>query len=443
VVYQIEGSKKGTWYHRIKREVGTGYYSKSLKTTDRSLAISKAFEEYKMLLVAEASSAQYGYTGFVSLFEKFIKGNEWSLSRKRTILKTYNTYLKPFFAGYQIHNINNIVFTQWLHWRLTYWQSKLDNGEKMPVHYKLNPAKSSVSLERSVLVQFLSWCAKWQYLRSVPILDTIDKKNKLVRRYCTFKKKNRAMSMSRGNEIKSRLRKYAFETNGKGKGNDKRHRYTRMRLYFFIMISYHTVLRPTTELTRMSWSNVKMKQSKRYPDLYFAYIKHQWGKEQANNDNRERTAVSTYEGARIITEWRKIQQEEFGLGKDSDLVFPNLDGSVVDTRRLGILFRSLLIKWCLRNEDGYDITMYSFRHTKIRQLIIDGKKMGAVAEQSNSSLRTISETYFSPLFEDGDLDRYANQFKGEALWDDDKWEGVSGDIERLGFKVELNKANKR
>ena len=73
IIYQITNTKNDNYYVRIRRTVGSGYFRKSLKTSNKAFAMKEAYDLWMKFLVSEALDIPYGESGFNSLFKKFFK----------------------------------------------------------------------------------------------------------------------------------------------------------------------------------------------------------------------------------------------------------------------------------------------------------------------------------------------------------------------------------
>jgi integrase len=152
----------------------------------------------------------------------------------------------------------------------------------------------------------------------------------------------------------------------------------------------------------------------------------------------------TPNGLKQLLMWRKLcteEYKEFNIGNDEDFIFPKLDKSELQTHYMSRMFRKILKKWDeedliiaekknrkpkLFSEDstGTNITLYSFRHTKIVNLLIySGRPASEVAQMADTSLLTLSRAYLQTQML-ADADRYAdhsiNRDAFERQSDEDK-----------------------
>jgi len=179
-------------------------------------------------------------------------------------------------------------------------------------------------------------------------------------------------------------------------------------------VMYHSLLRPIkSEMNDIRWRDVEILPSDKIEGAFVAVIRVLSGKKG------KRTAIMTYSGTKFLLEWRSICFD-YGYGKENDYVFPHYNtGGKVTTWHLGTQLRRRLIAWDLRKlPTGQNITLYSWRSSAITNRIKSGIDIGQVATSANTSLQSISQSYYSEIMA-AQRDRFANQFKDDAIWKDD------------------------
>ena len=120
-------------------------------------------------------------------------------------------------------------------------------------------------------------------------------------------------------------------------------RFGRARLYYFVYWSYHSLIRPSTELTRIKWSDVRIEDSRKHKGQKIGLIN-----VRDSKTGTPRVCVMPYAQVELITKWRQLTLEltnnsaQGVLGLDDDYVFPSWDGSEGKARQIGFLLRKKL-----------------------------------------------------------------------------------------------------
>jgi len=465
LMYQISTTAEPrSWYLRVRRKDGT-YFHQSTEFTNRADAMRKAQEIYIEILAAENRGVVYGKNTFKRVFATWFKQHQTGIERKKSISSRYNRYL-VFFDNYELHNINETTFIKYLVWRVDYWKDyELKEGEtaisaegKGGV-YNVSKKPSAISLqqERQLLVQVLRWACGRSLLDVVPVINsdmlTYEKNDSRLRGKINHKK-------TRGSpipdellaRIMQKMRHWAVDGNTE---KHAEHRYARQRLYYFILITTNSLLRQGTEATRMKYSDIGKIRSKVDKDVWLYYFNVRDGKKQRYGAD-DTIKFLTPDGLKYLLRWRMLCREEYGIGtEDSEYIFPKLDGDEVETHYMSRLFRRQLLKW---DEEGYEkaskarkhkkytplavdkegrnITLYSFRHTKISKLLIhSGRSIAEVSRMADVSLIQLSRAYFKTQML-ADADRYAdmsvNRNAVERVSEEDKsW--IAETLKELGM----------
>ena len=470
-IHRTNQSKKGNWYVRIKRTTGTTrYYRKSLKTTNKTFALREAYKVWLKLIVAEEMDIPFGKTKFRELWGEFMRTGVKGSTTPKSLGGKYRLYYEPFFGDFDIYRINDALWNQYLIWRMEYWKIREANGEAQRLKeqriitiYNKDPSLKTLEMERKQIMQFLIWCETKNYLHKTPrIKATQEHKcmNAELLQRISKKHYNGAITRQRLDLIRIYLRRWAFSegefyipatkaTAKKNNTNRVKYRHnndpnkvlSRYRLWYYFQISYHFLLRATTEMNTIRWKDVYLQKSKKHDGLYIAVINHSMGKVKRNRTGRERIAVSTYEGAKFLMEWKVLSKEKLGLKcNPDDYIFPNWDGSYCKTSNIGYLFRKRLEEWGLRYFEGVSTTLYSVRHARITQLITDGKDRGTISTMADTSIQMISQTYFKQFILKGRIDTFSNQYpEGEVPREPNSslYEGDMKDLaKRTGLRID-------
>tara|TARA_R110001599_G_scaffold105282_1_gene266381 strand:- start:1487 stop:2947 length:1461 start_codon:yes stop_codon:yes gene_type:complete len=437
LLYQVaRTSTPRSWYLRVRRKDGS-YFHQSLEESNRADALRLAQTIYMEILTGETRGIVYGRNTFARVYKQWFKQHKSGTQRRITINSRYTRYL-TFFDNIEIHNINEVTFGKYLEWRVNYWANH--TMKKTEVNMGLHgrggvynttktPSATSLKQERQILVQVLRWASSRSMLDVVPIISsdmrTYEKMNTSLKGKIIHKKMrgapipNKLMARLMG-----KLRYWALAGNT---DPHPEHRYARSRLYYFILITYHSLLRQGTEATRLKYKDMDKIESKDDKDTWLYYFNVKDGKKQRNNAP-DTIKFLNPDGLKYILTWRKLCKEEYGMrAGDDDFIFPKLDGTELETHYMTRLFRRQLLRWdeegyakakkarkkttytpLAHDQNGVNITLYSFRHTKISKLLIHGERsIAEVSKMADTSLQQLSNAYFNTQML-ADADRYAD-----------------------------------
>lgn len=298
------------------------------------------------------------------------------------------------------------------------------------------PAVSTLRGERQVMVQFLGYCVREQYISQLPLLRAkIENIEGVVA--SRNRKKAKALDPDLEGNIERALRDYCLD---RGQDDDNwLRRFGRARLYFFIYWSRHSLIRPSSELTHVKWRDVEIQDSQKHDGYKLALIN-----VLNSKTGKPRLAVMPYGQTELIFRWRDYCKTFNTLtnsnmfGKQEDYVFPSYKGGheLVETHLLGRLLARNLKLWGLnRTEDGRIVTMYSIaRHTGItRRIERSNWDVGRIATAAGTSIQAISSSYYEAFIRQNP-DRWAMTFrngkptlterkleritKGAQIWDE-------------------------
>ena len=436
-MYQISStSPPRSWYMRVRRKDGS-YFNQSTEITNRAEALRRAQEIYIEILAAENRGVVYGKNTFKRVWEMWFKQHSVGRDRRNTMKSRYNRYLK-YFDNYELHNINETTFKKYLIWRVDYWENHefTDAERNMGKHgrggvYNTTKYPSAVSLqqERQLLVQLLRWACGRSLLDVVPVINSdmmAYTKNDVRLKGKINHKKTRGSPIPEQTlaRILGKMRYWAIDGNEE---KNKERRYARQRLYYFILITTNSLLRQGTEATRMTYGDIGKVRSKIDKDVYLYYFNVREGKRQRYGADAT-VKFLTPDGFNHLLKWRLICQQQYGIGfNDEDFIFPKVNGDEVETHYMTRLFRRQLLRWdeegkekakkarkhteyvpLAVDNEGRNITLYSFRHTKISKLLIhSGRSIAEVSRMADVSLVQLSKAYFKAHML-ADADRYAD-----------------------------------
>ena len=444
-----------SWYFRYKQPSGK-YLHRSLKETNRELALSKLFEVWKEIKRLEDLNIDYTDHTFSEVFALFLRQSSELPVRWNYFFASVNKEGSPL-KDIKIQSFDNRIWYDFVSWRC----SNTKSGK--PLTFK------TISQDKGYITRVLSFAVLQGFLLKVPDLYTASQLRELGIPIRTTQSKSGACTPAKWKSIKAQLFNWSFwdhiyackelSMTGKGKffnirvsevdsvlsdwktrkakgitldgfksadklnrdhgfANIPKRRFSRKRLYFFILISEATLLRPTRELSTLKWSDITFERDS--SGLLIASLTTRQPKQKnTRRPIRSRTAVSTYAGTDHILRWLDISRQ-YGFGLEDHYVFPvweNPKGEHIKAGHLGKQFRMFLDRLTELNPSssfnmnhyGERITMYSSRHQAIRRRIKAGIPLARVATMANNSLSMISSVYWEDFIE-ADKSKFANQF---------------------------------
>tara|TARA_R110002110_G_scaffold352284_2_gene562336 strand:+ start:51 stop:1448 length:1398 start_codon:yes stop_codon:yes gene_type:complete len=443
MIFTLKSSATKVWYVRIRRKHGTGYFQKSLKTTSRDSARESAKKLYMEMWNTESKGVKFVDSRFNDLFRDFLEHSQLGKHRFIRARGVYNRYFSEFFGSTPISQIDTKMFNEYLRWRCEYWTEKEKSGfledeqlsGKPTFHYAKIPSETTLKSERQIFKQFLYYCAENRYIDTVPHLKSNLSKVRGVK-YRSERQKAKALTKSQEERIERLLRKYCLTDGQKDKNWIRQ--FGRARLYYFIYLCKHTLIRPSTEATALKWRDIEIKPSRKFtrPDgtpYPLALIN-----VRESKTGKPRMTVMPYGQVPLITRWRQMSKE-WGFGLPEDYVFPNHKGSRIESHLIGRLLRDKLALWGEhRTEDGKVVTLYSLaRHTAItRRIERSDWDVGQVATAAGTSIKQISSFYYE-AFVSANPDRWAVTFKsGVPVLSDKKNQEVDDELAKWEAMVD-------
>ena len=442
MVFTIKSQEpNGNYYVRIKREVkGKGrYFQQSLKTMNKAVAFEKAGVLYLKLRGSEATGASYENRTFGITYSQFLRDLSVSKERRKRFNGVFRRYFSVFFKEVELSQITTAQFNNYLRWRSNYWnnQENLDRIEDeraagIPTyHYSSVPTETTLNSEKQMMKQFLFWCEAQRYIRVVPSLKV---KPSLLEGVNTSKerRKSKALTPTMERKVEFELRSYCL-------GELQNHfirDFTRLRLYYFVYWARHSLIRPSTELTHLKWSDVELVKSRRHKGKTLGLIRVRNAK-----GGKERMTAMPYGQVPLIFRWKELSDSfnrlnpDVSFGAPNDFVFPSYKGGDVlcETHLIGrLLRRRLALKGLDKTEEGKTITMYSIaRHTAItRRIEKSNWDVGRIATAAGTSIQQISSAYYESFIRQNP-DRYAMTFRnGVPYLSEKKEEEIRGGVER-------------
>tara|TARA_Y100000310_G_scaffold326699_1_gene391967 strand:+ start:2196 stop:3362 length:1167 start_codon:yes stop_codon:yes gene_type:complete len=360
--------------------------------------MDKARQVWIDFKAATARGHHYGKTKFVPLFKVFLESSTFKADRFNRIQHIFDRYFSSFWKNYDIRDVDNKSFKRYLNWRCDFWRNWEAQGKKVPSNAKKIPGLTTLKSERQVLKQFLRWCVEDQQVLAVvpsisPVIEGWEKGRVNMK-----KTRGYPLDPSQFASIYEQLRLWALVNNDEPNWI---HRFARLRLYYFVLITVSCLLRPGTEATNLRWKDLRIVKGKEGDQIAL------WDVLSGKKGARTTPAFSTYGGVKHILRWRAVCKQ-YDFGQDEDLVFPNWDGEVIPTHYMNRVLKRLLKKWGIEEtHSGQSITLYTFRATAIARRITKAKwDVSQVASAANTSIATISSAYMKEWMEQ-DPDRWA------------------------------------
>jgi hypothetical protein len=445
MLFTIRNSPTKNWYVRIRKNKGSGYFQRSLKTDNLEVAKDKATKIYMEMWGVEEKGIEYSDACFSDTFKVFIDEAAFSKARKIRCRGIFVRYFSPYFKNIPLHKVDTAMFQKYLEWRVGYWSRMAESGELERLketneitHIAKKPSETTLKSEKQFFKQFLYWCEAKRLIDYVPALR-VNMRTLLGTKMDTRRQKSKALTRDQQRRIERKLRTYCLQ---KGQeDNNIMRRFGRARLYYFVYWSYHTLIRPSTELTGVKWSDVKIRKSRKHKDQVIGLIN-----VRDSKTGKPRVCVMPYSQVALITRWRQLTLEltkdsaQGSLGLDDDYVFPSWDGSRGKATQIGFLLRKKLNEWGERyTQDNKVVTMYSIaRHTSITRRIEDsGWSVGQIATLAGTSIFQISHFYYE-AFVNANPDKFANTFnpaEGDGKIEDYKIQRIQDALEDLDWDV--------
>ena len=430
IVYQIEGSKKGIWYLRIKRHNATGYFRKSTKKKNLNDAIMMAAREW--LSVRDAEDRDIVLVPgrkFRVLAEKWLKFRHQqsnALNPDKSATYMFSNYLIPYFGNSDITTINDQRYIRYLNdFRL------LNPARKKP---KLN----TLAVEQQHMNSFLKWCLQKGYTKHQIRLTKINQKgvadkwieganrDKIDHTYKT----RIELSTYRAYETYRNYFDHVVQWQHPTIKKEPVHvLISRKRAAFYMKTLYNLCCRPGEELLKAKWGDFRKIKSTEKDNAFYVELIVRHGKKlraSAYDNKSELKYFSDYRYIKLLADWKRLLEEhDYPTGRD-DYVFPVMKGRrdakgaarlikqgkpaqtyiFWDSRASGALIkreRSRVIEWVQSRgkmkrgleEELERFTWYSVRHVSITRLINESRyPLHFVAEKANTGISMIEDFYW-------------------------------------------------
>ena len=437
-----DGSVKNeNWYFRYRKHDGK-YFQRSLRTTSKEKAIERATKLWREIMDAEDAGIDFGDLKIGTMYKKWRQSVVFSSHRDGAISHRFEKYILPFFDDTRIQDIDNQRWLDFVRWRVNYY-SELSDAEVRRRGAVRTPSVKTIDGFRQCILQFLRWCKINKYLAVLPEL-TRNYRGAHISNINYNKTRGKALSMNQYKKLTRYLYEWAYFDRislAREKGCDvwavskqdaeahflsnfdaiqKRYKikgygglprdwinsFARKRLYYFVIISFNTLLRPSTEMTSLKWRHIRFTKSELDPELKIPIITTPKGK------MGPRTVIGAYEVYIHLLRWRAISKD-YGFGDDDHYVFPRWDNEDYEMKasEMGRTFSLLLKQLNIhRHDTGEAITLYSIRNTAISHRIRDSKwDLLRLSKAAGTSILQISQAYADDIME-ANADEYAKHF---------------------------------
>ena len=474
-IYRIEGSVKGAWYCRIKRNNAKGYFRKTLKTTDWHEAMKRANRYWITVREAEEQNVVLApKNNFRSLMAEWFNHRERTTVNsvaRRVIQYQFRNYYEPYFGGYNVGNITERAYIKYLN---THRLHK----DKCPAMRK-KPTWRTLEVEQQNLRSFLVWCFREGKMRVRPDMRSVLKNPNWVNDIDLIdhdKPQRREMVST---EVYDAFRRYFRNVQTKRVSEARSDSYesnynkiSRRRMHFYILTIYNFVCRAGEEVLNLKFKDFTAHQSKMQGDSYYMSMTTIYGKKVKRrkvNSPKELVYYSDYNYFGYFGTWVQFLQEHGFPTTPDSYVFPvvkrksrseyhkkyksydQYEGEYkpYDSQSAARMIRDMRPKvkaWLAKNGRLTDrlsaeidmFSAYSVRHIAIRNLIAESDyDFHRVAERANTGTRMIEQFYYKygAKPEDRLVARHPTPSKKNTeRYDDEQIENVAEAINIVDYK---------
>lgn len=436
-VYKIKDSIKGVWYVRIKRQNSTGYFKKTLKTTDFYEALKRSNRYWMQVREAEENRIILAPSNnFQNLWKKYVlfkkkKTTEYVVT---ALERQFERYYLNYFGKTNVGNITERDYIQYLN------KHRLDL-KKHPTARK-KPTLRTLSAEQTNLLSFFKWAYSAGHCRYPPRIGRLEKNTHWIDDWSLVDtdKPERRDAISK--ETYAHIREYfRFRKNLRPRDTKEgiEALIARRRMHFYMISLYNFVCRAGEELLMLKFKDFKLHQSEVRDDAYYMTMTTRYGKKvsrgiQRSGKVRPLTYYSDYDYPASFNTWIVFLQENgFPTGADN-YVFPvrkrkaqgdskyhrnyrhyeKFPGDYMPWRSQNVAKLLASAKPKIKNyleelsaKDGkarltsrivleIDVfAAYSVRHLAIRNLIVDSNySVTRAAERANTGITMIEDFYY-------------------------------------------------
>jgi len=389
LLYQLENTKKNSWYARIRLPNERKYCIRSLRTTNKAEALGELETLYRTLLYR----SQHGLSTKDITWGQLVKA--WSIWRRDTYKRGHRytdlvelknrIYFQPYFGNTQhlssLTLINDIHIYEWVEWRQHYADTTTE-------YRKQTLSWNTLSQELSMIKTLLTYASNRGYITGVPFI------------------RNPRPVPPRHERSRAKADKQFYQTCMRNTlWEHKHHRNKRPRLYSFglrlcIKLIASSAIR-VQELLKLEYRDIRLELDDDDNSFTTIYIR-----ESVSKKKEARTSVC-FDGAnvyRMIVKWKQLRDEYSSTPHISghNLVFahPDKPEKHID---LVSSFKGFVRRWehdddnnkrlYRTDENDRPLTLTSFRHMAINNLIANGVDVALIAENAGTSITMIQKTY--------------------------------------------------
>ena len=389
LLYQLENTKKNSWYARIRLPNERKYVIRSLRTTSKPEALGELETLYRTLLYR----SQHGLSTKDITWEQLVK--MWAIWRRDTYRRGHRytelvelknrIYFQPYFGDTtnlsSITLINDIHIYEWIEWRQNYADTTTE-------YRKQTLAWNTLSQELSMLKTILSFAANRGYIKGVPHI------------------RNPRPVPPRHQRSRAKADKQFYQTCMRNTlWEHKHHRNKRPRLYSFglrlcIKLIASSAIR-VQELLKLEYRDIQLELDTDDNSFTTIHIR-----PSVSKVREARTSVC-FDGANVykmLMKWKELRTEYSNTPHISghNLVFahPDHPNKAID---LVSSFKHFVRRWehdedinkrlARVDENLRPLTLTSFRHMSINNLIANGVDIALIAENAGTSMNIISSSY--------------------------------------------------
>lgn len=400
-IYTRSDTAQPWWQARTRDPNGRGYLIKTMKTTDKAAAISKACQWYDDLqlrivngqIVKPRSVAQVCDLYIKELEEDVLRGD-----RPERHLKDYQTlvdkYVRSYFEGRKIDTVRQKDVDAFIRWRQNYYvtgpgsmittvsyQRKQRSGVKTIVRPARKPSttsESALGTLATVLRGIFATAVRHDAMleANVPVIT-------VAKRKTGARKTNRRPAFDKPDY--DRLVTFMRSWCKQGRNQIEVNRRHLLRDYVLFLVS--SGLRPGTETDNLLWQHIstfKGTDQKQYLQV------------SVTGKTGQRVVVPMDRANGYLDRIKDRQTKATGqLPAPSQPVFSMPDGSPVRHDSLRQLFAKLLDDMGMQTDSqGNPYTLYSCRHTYATFRLLNGEvELKTLAQNMGTSVVMIDRHY--------------------------------------------------
>ena len=322
-IHKLETAVKGNWYCRIKRLNASGYFKKSLKTTDQFEAMKRANRYWIQLREAEENhiilAPKNNFRSLMLEYFKFKDKRSVNLSATRAVRYQFLNYYEPYFGSWNVANVTERAYMNYLN------KHRLIK-EKCPAMRK-KPTIITLSVEQANLRSFLMWCFTHGKMRVRPDMRPIEKNEWWIDDKSLIdldKPQRRDMISPDTYDIWRRYLRTVPTMRPRDKVESDYHEVSRRRLHFYLLTVYNFVCRAGEEVLNLKFEDFNVQPSDIADNAYFMVMTTKHGKKikRGRSKVRELVYYSDYNYLGYFNTWIEFLRDK-GYPTDPDsYVFP-------------------------------------------------------------------------------------------------------------------------